>query len=206
MKTGTISKAEDPDLREAQDRAIQYWESAHQFRRRTLEEAWKCGQALAVVKNELSRGEWMPWLDEVGITHDTASRWIRLAAHYESSQLADFGSVDQALKSLPPARRKRKRPDRGAPEPEKQESPTTDHKQVAETEGPAIPRRRGERGGGDGGQRFRVPGSGISGTPRWPGRAQAREAGWPDDCGESARPERSTPNVPGPGAGKGRQG
>ena len=39
-------------------------------------------------------------------------------------------------KALPPARRKRKRPDRGAPEPEKQESPTTDHKQVAETEGP----------------------------------------------------------------------
>ena len=139
MKTGTISKAEDPDLREAQNRAIQYWESAHQFRRRTLEEAWKCGQALAVVRNQLSRGEWMPWLDEVGITHDTASRWIRLAARYESSQLADFGSVDQALKALPPARRKRKRPDRGVLEPEKQESPTTDQKPVAETE--SLPSR-----------------------------------------------------------------
>ncbi len=112
----------DPVLTEAQDRAIKHFRSAHQFRRRTLEEVWKCGQALSVVRNQLSRGEWMPWLDEVGITHDTGSRWIRLAAHYESSQLADFGSVDAALKAMPPARPKREKP----LEAEKDESPETE--------------------------------------------------------------------------------
>ncbi len=113
----------DPVLTAAQDRAIKHFRSAHRYRRRSLEEAWTCGQALAVVKNELSRGGWMPWLDEVGITHDTASRWIRLAAHYGISQLAEFGSVDAALKRMPPARLKREKPlepgNNEPPEPEK---------------------------------------------------------------------------------------
>ena len=115
----------DP-VTEAQERAIKYWRSAHHFRRRTLEEAWKCGQALAVVKNELSRGEWMPWLYKVGITHDTARRWIRLSAHYQSPQLADFGSVDQALRAMPPARPKREK----ALEPGNDESAETENHPV----------------------------------------------------------------------------
>ena len=106
---------------DAQQRAIEHWESARQFRRHTLEEVWKCGQALAEVKVGLPHGEWMPWLKSVGIAKSTAHRWIRFSTQCEMSQIETFGSVDAALKALPPARRKLK--ESAEEQVEHQESP-----------------------------------------------------------------------------------
>ena len=133
MKTKTIMKADDPDLREAQDRAVKHWKSSGRLARRTLEEAWRCGQALAEVREKLPHGGWMAWLHDVDIRHETVRRLIRLSEAYEIPQLGEFGSVSEALKGLPPARRKQSDP--GAPVTETQESATTDRKQVAESEG-----------------------------------------------------------------------
>ena len=112
----------DPVLTAAQDRAIKHFRSAHRYRRRSLEEAWTCGRALSEVRDLMDHGGWENWLESVRIARSTGHRWIRLSEQYEMSQLGTFGSVDAALKAMPPAR----------PEPEKPLEPEND--ESAETE------------------------------------------------------------------------
>lgn len=101
QETGIVSRAKE--------KALQLWKSIHHLRRRTLEEAWEFGGALTVIKKELGYGDWMRWLDEVGISHDVANRCIRVNKGYDFPQIAEFDSVHEALKALPPARLKQKK-------------------------------------------------------------------------------------------------
>ena len=99
---------ENADLSEAQNRAIGHWDSAHQYRRKTIIEAWNCGQALSEVQEKLPRGEWRKWLESVRIPKSTAYLWMRFSKNYELSKIGHFNSVNQALKALPPDGSKRK--------------------------------------------------------------------------------------------------
>ena len=92
---------EDIVLIEAQDRAIKHWKSANHFARRSIEEAWKCGRALAEVRDLVDHGGWRRWLASVSISKSTAHRWIQLSERYELSHIGTFGSVHEALKALP---------------------------------------------------------------------------------------------------------
>ena len=62
--------------------------------------------ACDAVKDEMQHGEWMPWIAEIGMGKDTARRFMWLAEGIEIAQLAQFESVDAALKALPPKRQK----------------------------------------------------------------------------------------------------
>ena len=63
-------------------------------------------------EEEMQHGEWLSYLDEIDISRETARRFMRLADSYQIPQLGEFGSVDAALKSLPPATASRNRPSR----------------------------------------------------------------------------------------------
>ena len=65
------------------------------------------GCGLRSIKNEMPHGEWLPFLDDIGMKPDTARRFMRLA-EYQIAQLVLFGSVDAALKAL---LKKRPRPE-----------------------------------------------------------------------------------------------
>ena len=72
------------------------------YRRRTVEDAWKLGNALQDVKQATFKGEWLPWLASIDMSHDTAKRMMKLAKEYpQIVQIALFESVDSALKAIP---------------------------------------------------------------------------------------------------------
>lgn len=93
-----------------QDRAVSLWNEMHQLARKTVRVAWECGEALAEVKGSLEHGEWLPWLESHGINDRTAQRLMQLCDGYETRQLVEFHSVDEAIKALPPKRNAPMRP------------------------------------------------------------------------------------------------
>ena len=100
--------SEDAGSTPAQIRALKHWESYKQYCRKSVVEAWKCGGALCEVREEAKHGEWEKWLKSKGISQSTADRLRRLSKNYDSTQIEEFDSVDQALKALA-ARSKRKK-------------------------------------------------------------------------------------------------
>ncbi len=81
---------------------LQSW---HQFRRRTVADSWMMGKVFAFYKERQGHGNWLPWLSKHGISEDVAHRFMRLYHGYPGiPQLAEFDSVDAALKALPQAR------------------------------------------------------------------------------------------------------
>ena len=127
---------ENADLSEAQSRAIGHWESAHEYRRKTIKEAWNCGQALCEVKEKLPRGEWRKWLESVGIPKSTAYLWIRFSNNCKLSKIGQFNSVNQALKALPPDGSKRKEPEEVEPDVEtKGEALSVQQEEVTDGDG-----------------------------------------------------------------------
>ena len=81
---------------------LQSW---HQFRRRRVADSWVLGQVLAFYKERQGHGNWLPWLRKHGISEDVAHPCMRLYHGYpDIPQLAEFDSVDAALKALPQAR------------------------------------------------------------------------------------------------------
>lgn len=57
-------------------------------------------------------GEWMPYLDEMGIGHETARRWMALAdADMQIPHVVEFGGIRSAFESL------KDKPEPDAPEP-----------------------------------------------------------------------------------------
>ena len=87
------------------DEITALWQEAEQhlreferLARRTVEEAWSAGDALARIKAQLPHGAWTPALKERGIPARTAQRFIRLRQTYpQMRQLVVFDSVTAAL-------------------------------------------------------------------------------------------------------------
>lgn len=92
------------ELREMtpQRRATFHDEQCRKHLQSATEHAWECGQALIEVKDILPHGDFRSWHEEAGISKDRAARYMRLARNYEKSQIATFGSVNEAIKSLSP--------------------------------------------------------------------------------------------------------
>ena len=82
--------------------ALECWAKAHHFGRTAVEWAWKCGRAFTRLKAELGHGNWLPWLEEHGISQRLAHRWMRLG-EVELDKLSNFDTVEAAFKSLNPA-------------------------------------------------------------------------------------------------------
>ena len=76
--------------------------------RQTVEAAWCVGQALVEIKAKKQHGEWLPWLEQEGVSHDISVRLMKLST-IQIPQLAVFDSVDAALKSLPKPESKEKK-------------------------------------------------------------------------------------------------
>ena len=88
-----IPAADDP-----RERAVALYGEAMTLARRSVETAWKCGQALIQAKTTIDHGQWLPWLDQAGINRKTAARWMSLPRLYpQMSQVETFASVDAAL-------------------------------------------------------------------------------------------------------------
>ena len=110
------NNTENSGLSEAQDRVLRHWESANQYysqfnkmRIKTLEEVWKCGQALREVREELPHGQRGEWVESVGIPMSTAYRWMKFSK-LEFSKIPELASVNQGLKALQVPRSERKEP------------------------------------------------------------------------------------------------
>ena len=72
-----------------------------QFGRRTVEEAWKAGGCLLKAKRLVPHGGWLPWLEALGMSDPTASRFMRLhLAFPKTRQLDVFETVQAALESV----------------------------------------------------------------------------------------------------------
>ena len=91
---------ESQQLISYQKLARHHYVEAHKFARQSIEEVWKCGEALLKVKAGLAHGEWMPWMESVGIHHTKAERWMKISRNYQILQIAEFDSADEALKAL----------------------------------------------------------------------------------------------------------
>ena len=64
---------------------------------------WELGDLLLEAKASLSHGEFLPWVEEIGLTRRTAQRCMQLRKRVEKRQLASFTSVNAALEAHPAA-------------------------------------------------------------------------------------------------------
>ena len=72
---------------------------------RTVEEAWHLGKALRTAKEQVRHGQWIPWLNEVGLATRTAQRCMSLHAQDpEMRRVAHFESITAAVHALPAAK------------------------------------------------------------------------------------------------------
>ena len=107
----------------AEDRFRRHWAEAGRFGRKTVEQAWYAGKALMEVKEERGHGGWGDWLAAEDIAERTSHRLIELAKRAtQTRQLGEFGSVEEALKSLP-ALAGKQRPHKAPPKPDPVLSP-----------------------------------------------------------------------------------
>ena len=106
----------------AEDRFRRHWGEAQSFGRKTVEQAWCAGKALIEVRKDRGWGNFKGWLEVEGVSQDIAYRMIKLAERAtDNLQIANFGSVDEALRSLPapePKGKPRGRPALPEPDPE----------------------------------------------------------------------------------------
>ena len=70
----------------------------------TVEEAWRAGDVLLRIRQQLPHGAWPPARKERGIAYTTADRSIRLRQqHPQINQVGEFGSMLAALTGGRPA-------------------------------------------------------------------------------------------------------
>jgi hypothetical protein len=66
--------------------------------RGALDAALACGQWLTFAKSKLPHGQWLPWLAQVGVSHASASQYMRLASNcYDRSNLLNARNVTHAM-------------------------------------------------------------------------------------------------------------
>ena len=70
-------------------------------RSQSVEQAWKVGDHLERAKLIVEHGEFRSWLFAQGIDRNMSLRFMRLRNEYQIAQLESFGSVNEALKTLP---------------------------------------------------------------------------------------------------------
>ena len=66
------------DLEELLDETILCVERYRAGRLATTEAALEGGRLLESARSRLNHGDWLPWLDRVGLNRATANRWMRL--------------------------------------------------------------------------------------------------------------------------------
>ena len=117
MKTVVTAPAAQAigSTKQLQAQAVLAFTEFRQLARRTVEQAWECGRLLTELKEVMEHGAWLPWLEENEIPRRTASHFMRLHHAYQMGKLDRFGSVDAALKALPPATPKALPAGRGEP-------------------------------------------------------------------------------------------
>ena len=63
-----------------------------------LEAAIEAGQLLAIAREKCGRGDWIPWLEKVGLNRMTANLWMRLArTGLTPVQVQEAGGIRAAL-------------------------------------------------------------------------------------------------------------
>ena len=102
----------DPDV---EKRVKKHAESFKESFRRTVEEAWHLGGALQDAKDQVSHGQWLPWLQvQIGLEPRTAQRLMAFRHRYPELRLVShFGSVSEGLRTLPPGPKSDKKDGRG---------------------------------------------------------------------------------------------
>ncbi len=76
-----------------------------------LRSAVAAGEALLEARAQLRHGEWLPWLEAVGIPRRTASRYTRLASEWATlAHLPDEATVTEALDVLAGKRAQKRKP------------------------------------------------------------------------------------------------
>ena len=88
---------------DVEKRVKKHAENFRTYFRRTVKEAWELGGALREAKQQVSHGQWLPWLKvQVRLEPRTAQRLIAFRERYpEMSLVSHLGSVSQALRTLP---------------------------------------------------------------------------------------------------------
>lgn len=90
---------------ELEERVKRHFAQVHQSMVRTLEEVWRLGKALRAAKKQVRHGQWIPWLERIGIPVRMAQRAMALYDGYpEMRQLSYFDSVQAAMRALPAGR------------------------------------------------------------------------------------------------------
>ena len=83
-------------------KAVLAFTEFRQLARRTIGQAWQCGQALSALKDVTEHGAWIPWLEANEISEPVVQRLMRLHRAYpETEEIKAFDSVDAALKAIP---------------------------------------------------------------------------------------------------------
>ena len=90
-----------------EQRFREHWKDLRKLGRQTVESAWCVGRALVEIKAQKQHGEWLPWLEQEGVSHDISVRLMKLST-IQITQIAKFETVDSALKSLPKPESKKK--------------------------------------------------------------------------------------------------
>jgi hypothetical protein len=68
------------------------------FGKRTIEESFKLGEMLVFKKQEKGHGNWLPYLKEIGLGEDTASRMMK--AFNEKDKLIEGMTISQLVRPL----------------------------------------------------------------------------------------------------------
>ena len=90
---------------ELEEQVKRHFAEVHQSMVRTLEEVWRLGKALRAAKEQVRHGQWIPWLERIGIPVRMAQRAMALYDGYpEMRQLSYFDSVQAAMRALPAGR------------------------------------------------------------------------------------------------------
>ena len=63
-----------------------------------LEAAIEAGQLLIVARDKCGRGDWLPWLEKVGLNRMSANLWMRLAnTRLTALEVQELGGIRAAL-------------------------------------------------------------------------------------------------------------
>ena len=62
-----------------------------------LEKACECGVWLTYAKSKLKHGEWLPWLQDIGIAGRTASQYMALSKRHDRADLLSARNLTHAM-------------------------------------------------------------------------------------------------------------
>jgi hypothetical protein len=97
-----MDELNNADVEELTTVANKFYDEAQAATVGMLESAWKSGQALFKIKAKMKHGEWMPWVEaNFHGSYQTANAYMTLASKFQTSRdLAQYTSVDAALKAI----------------------------------------------------------------------------------------------------------